>query len=177
MQFPFSVRVHRLQLPAENAIIRAEQIVNKDFMLNGLEYGRTLPIAHCYIGSTPTKEMKKNFSANLLFLLVLNLLIKPVYVFGIEVGIQNEVGPSEYGLYYAMFNFTFLFNVLLDMGINNFQKIKVAEDSDAGMKNMATLLPLKLGLAVLYMGVTVTVAFLFGFEERYWYFIGWLMVF
>ena len=121
--------------------------------------------------------MKKNFSANLLFLLVLNLLIKPVYVFGIEVGIQNEVGPSEYGLYYAMFNFTFLFNVLLDMGINNFQKIKVAEDSDAGMKNMATLLPLKLGLAVLYMGVTVTVAFLFGFEERYWYFIGWLMVF
>jgi O-antigen/teichoic acid export membrane protein len=120
--------------------------------------------------------MKKNFSANLLFLLVLNLLIKPVYVFGIEVGIQNEVGPSEYGLYYAMFNFTFLFNVLLDMGINNFQKIKVAENSDAGMKNMATLLPLKLGLAVLYMGVTVTVAFLFGFEERYWYFIGWLML-
>lgn len=120
--------------------------------------------------------MKKNFSANLLFLLVLNLLIKPVYVFGIEVGIQNEVGPAEYGLYYAMFNFTFLFNVLLDMGINNFQKIKVAEDSNVGMKNMATLLPLKLGLAIIYMIVTVSVAFFFGFEERYWYFIGWLML-
>ena len=57
--------------------------------------------------------MKRNFSVNLLFLVVLNLLIKPIYVFGIEVGIQNTVGPAEYGLYYAMFNFTFLFNVVL----------------------------------------------------------------
>ena len=120
--------------------------------------------------------MKKNFSANLIFLVVLNLLVKPIYVFGIEVGIQNEVGTEAYGLYYAMFNFTFLFNVLLDIGINNYQKIKVAEDSVSGIGNMSTLIPLKVLLAGVYMIVTVAVAALIGFESQYWFFIGWLMV-
>ena len=120
--------------------------------------------------------MKKNFSANLVFLIVLNLLIKPIYVFGIEVGIQNEVGTSDYGLYYAMFNFTFLFNVLLDMGINNFQKIKVAEHAESGIDNMTTLIPLKLVLAGVYMLVTIIAAWVIGFEGRYWYFIGWIML-
>ncbi len=128
------------------------------------------------VGIPPTTRMKKNFSANLLFLIALNLLIKPIYLFGIEVGIQNTVGTSDYGLYYAMFNFTFLFNVLLDMGINNYQKIKVAENTQLGLGNMATLLPLKLVLGVVYMLVTVVVALIIGFETRYWYFIAWLML-
>ncbi|MEZ4721290.1 MAG: polysaccharide biosynthesis C-terminal domain-containing protein [Flavobacteriales bacterium] len=120
--------------------------------------------------------MKKNFTANLFFLVVLNLLIKPIYIFGIEVGIQNSVGPAEYGLYYAMFNFTFLFNVLLDMGINNFQKIKVAQHAESGIANMASLVPLKMELAAVYMLVTVVIAMVMGFDERYWFFIGWLML-
>lgn len=119
--------------------------------------------------------MKRNFSVNLLFLVVLNLLIKPIYVFGIEVGIQNTVGPAEYGLYYAMFNFTFLFNVVLDMGINNFQKIKVAEDNLMGIRNMTTLLPLKAVLSLLYFAVTIGAALIIGFEGRYWFFIVVLM--
>ena len=64
--------------------------------------------------------INKNFSINLVFLLGLNLLVKPIYLFGVELGVQNAVGAEDYGLYYAMFNFTFLFNVLLDLGINNF---------------------------------------------------------
>ncbi|MEQ9186964.1 MAG: oligosaccharide flippase family protein [Cryomorphaceae bacterium] len=113
---------------------------------------------------------------NLIFLLALNLLVKPFYLFGIEVGVQNEVGAEEYGLYYAMFNFTFLFNVLLDLGINNYQKISVAQDEEVGLGNMATLLPMKLSLSGLYMIVTVMAALLLGFEGRYWLFIGWLML-
>jgi O-antigen/teichoic acid export membrane protein len=120
--------------------------------------------------------VNKNFSINLIFLLGLNLLVKPFYLFGVEVGVQNAVGAEDYGLYYAMFNFTFLFNVLLDLGINNFQKIKVAQDPDAGMQNMATLLPMKILLSVLYMVITVIAALLIGFKGEYWFFIGWLML-
>lgn len=129
-----------------------------------------------YFALHPLDGMKKNFSLNLFFLLGINLLIKPVYLFGIEVGVQNAVGPAEYGLYYAMFNFTFLFNVVLDMGINNFQKIKVAEDTASGIQNMATLIPLKVVLALVYMLVTVSVAAVIGFDDRYWFFIGWIML-
>ncbi|MEX2597566.1 MAG: oligosaccharide flippase family protein [Salibacteraceae bacterium] len=121
-------------------------------------------------------EAKHNFSLNLIFLLALNLLVKPFYLFGIEVDVQNTVGASDYGLYYAMFNFTFLFNVLLDLGINNYQKIKVSQDAKSGMQNMATLLPMKLLLSAMYMLITVIVAWIIGFEGRYWFFIGWLMV-
>lgn len=120
--------------------------------------------------------MSKKFSINLLILLALNLLIKPVYLFGVEVGVQNAVGAESYGLYYAMFNFTFLFNVLLDLGINNYQKIKVAQHATAGLQNMATLLPLKLVMSGVYMLVTIVVALIIGFETEYWFFIGWIMI-
>lgn len=120
--------------------------------------------------------INKNFSINLVFLLGLNLLVKPIYLFGVELGVQNAVGAEDYGLYYAMFNFTFLFNVLLDLGINNFQKIKVAQDADLGIQNMATLLPMKFLLSISYMVITVIAALLIGFEGEYWFFIGWLML-
>ncbi|MDB4105876.1 oligosaccharide flippase family protein [Salibacteraceae bacterium] len=120
--------------------------------------------------------VNRNFSINLIFLLGLNLLVKPFYLFGVEVGVQNAVGAEDYGLYYAMFNFTFLFNVLLDLGINNFQKIKVAQDAESGMQNMATLLPMKILLSGLYMVVTIVAALIIGFEGDYWFFIGWLMI-
>jgi O-antigen/teichoic acid export membrane protein len=120
--------------------------------------------------------MSKKFSINLLILLALNLLIKPVYLFGVEVGVQNAVGAENYGLYYAMFNFTFLFNVLLDLGINNYQKIKVAQHATSGLENMPTLLPLKLVMSGVYMLVTILTALFIGFEAEYWFFIGWIMV-
>lgn len=121
-------------------------------------------------------DMNKKFSLNLVFLLALNVLVKPFYLFGIEVGVQNAVGAEDYGLYYAMFNFTFLFNVLLDLGINNYQKIKVAQHAESGMQNMSNLIPIKLTMALVYMVVTVIVALFFGFEKKYWFFIGWLML-
>jgi O-antigen/teichoic acid export membrane protein len=121
-------------------------------------------------------EHKQKFSLNLIFLLALNLLVKPFYLFGVEVGVQNAVGANEYGLYYAMFNFTFLFNVLLDLGVNNFQKVTVAQDERQGLGNMSVLFPMKVLLSVFYMLVTVATAWALGFEGRYWFFIGWLML-
>ena len=107
--------------------------------------------------------MSKKFSVNLVILLALNLLIKPIYLFGVEVGVQNAVGAEQYGLFYAMFNFTFLFNVLLDLGMNNYQKIKVAQHAEIGMQNMTTLLPLKLVMSGVYMIVTIIAALIIGF--------------
>ncbi len=72
--------------------------------------------------------MPRPFLQNVGFLLALNLLIKPVFIFGIDLAVQNRVGPEAYGFYFALFNFAFLFNVLLDFGINNFNQRLVARD-------------------------------------------------
>ncbi|MFI5220594.1 MAG: polysaccharide biosynthesis protein, partial [Bacteroidia bacterium] len=61
--------------------------------------------------------MQKKFITNLGFLLFLNLLIKPFWILGIDRSVQNTVGAEIYGQYYALFNFSFLLNILLDIGI------------------------------------------------------------
>ena len=38
------------------------------------------------------------------WILLLNLLIKPFWILGIEVGVQNAVSTSEYGIYITLFN-------------------------------------------------------------------------
>jgi hypothetical protein len=46
--------------------------------------------------------MQKKFLSNLALILVLNLLIKPFAIFGIDATIQNRIGAQEYGLYFSL---------------------------------------------------------------------------
>ena len=57
--------------------------------------------------------MKRKFLTNLGFLLFLNLLVKPFWIFGIDRTVQNMAAPGEYGFYFTILNFTFLFNNFL----------------------------------------------------------------
>lgn len=97
--------------------------------------------------------MKKRFITNLALLIFLNLLIKPFWFFGIEVGVQNRVGEEIYGFYFSLFNFAFILNILLDLGINNFNNRSIARDHDLLPDNLAAIVPLKLMLAFLYAGI------------------------
>ena len=75
-----------------------------------------------------TLALKKRFITNLVLLIFLNLLIKPFWFFGIEVGVQNRVGEEIYGFYFSLFNFAFILNILLDIGINNFNNRAISRD-------------------------------------------------
>ncbi|HNY63067.1 MAG TPA: oligosaccharide flippase family protein [Bacteroidales bacterium] len=109
--------------------------------------------------------MKQNdFVFNIFFLLFLNLLIKPFWVLGIDVGVQNRVGAEQYGLYFAVFNFTFLFNTILDMGITNFNNRNIARHNHLLQKHISGIITLKLLLAALYLLITFVAAFFIGYE-------------
>ena len=99
--------------------------------------------------------MKKKFVANLAFLLGLNLLIKPFWIFGIDRSVQNAVGASEYGMYYVLFNFSFLFNILLDAGITNFNNRNIAQNQQLVTKHLSGIILLRLLLAVVYIGISL----------------------
>jgi len=94
--------------------------------------------------------MRKNFIANISFLLLLNLLIKPFWILGVDRGVQNALGPEVYGVYFALFNFSYLFQVILDFGINNYNNRLIARAPEKLGSQLFTTLVLKVLLGIVY---------------------------
>jgi len=110
--------------------------------------------------------MQKKFLTNLGLILFLNLLIKPIYVFGIEKAVQEQVGTAAYGIYFAIFNFSFLLTILLDFGITNFNNKNIAQNSHLFTKHFSSLFTLKLILAVIYIVIVVLAGLVIGYDSR-----------
>jgi len=94
--------------------------------------------------------LKKRFLTNLALLVALNLLIKPFWFFGIEVSVQNRVGEEMYGFYFSLLSFTFLSNILLDLGISNYNNRAIARDHSKLKDHLAAIIPLKFILFLIY---------------------------
>jgi O-antigen/teichoic acid export membrane protein len=108
--------------------------------------------------------MQKKFITNLAFLLFLNLLIKPFWLLGIDRTVQNVIGAEAYGQYYALFNFSFLFNILLDIGITNFNNRNISQNRHLLDKHLSGIIMLRLVLALLYIIVSLVASFLIGYN-------------
>lgn len=103
--------------------------------------------------------MRKNFITNIGFLLLLNLLVKPFWILGIDRSVQNAIGAEAYGTYFALFNFAFLFQVVLDFGINNYNNRQIAGKPELLSTSLMSTLVLKVILSVIYTLLVFIVAF------------------
>ncbi len=110
--------------------------------------------------------MQKKLLSGLFWILLLNLLIKPFWILGIETGVQNAVGPEEYGFYFTIFNLAYIFNILLDLGVTNFNTRNIAQHPKLIDKHLPGMLGLKIALLGLYLAVTFTVGLLSGYGSR-----------
>jgi O-antigen/teichoic acid export membrane protein len=110
--------------------------------------------------------MQRKFLKNLALLLVLNLLIKPFWIFGIDRTVQNTVGADEYGFYFAVFNFSFLFSILLDFGITNFNNKNIAQNTHLLKKHLSHIMSLKILLFGLYLLFTIGGAFFIQYSRE-----------
>ncbi len=108
--------------------------------------------------------MKKKFITNLALLLFLNLLIKPFWIFGIDLEVQNRVGANDYGLYISLFNFSLLLNVILDLGITNYNNRKISQNHSLISKYFSSIVAIKFLLAFAYAAVSFGLAFLIGYD-------------
>lgn len=108
--------------------------------------------------------MKKKFLSNLLLLVFLNLLIKPFWFFGIEVAVQNRVGEAMYGFYFSLFNFAFILNILLDLGITNFNNRAVSRDPSRLLTHLSGIVPLKFLLSIFYAIVVFGTGAIIGYD-------------
>ncbi len=118
--------------------------------------------------------MQKKFIINLFFLIGINLLVKPFWIFGIDRTVQNVVGAADYGLYFAVMNFSFLFGFMLDFGLTGFNNRSVAQHEHMAGKYTGSILGMKSALALFYALISFVAAFLIGYDTLHFKLLIWL---
>ncbi len=118
-------------------------------------------------------DVKRKFTTNLLLLLALNLVVKPFWIFGIDRNIQNVVGPGEYGLFFALFNFSLLLNIALDFGLTNFNNREISQYPQLLSRYLSNMLAIRLIMALFYFAISLGAALLLGYTGRQL----WLLLF
>ncbi len=112
------------------------------------------------------KLVQKKFISNLVLIVLLNLLVKPISIFWIDASVQDRVGDEAYGLYFSLLNLTFLFNILLDLGINNFTTKNIAQYPHIVARYMGKLLSFRLFLFVLYATLVFGIGLGLGYNGK-----------
>lgn len=79
---------------------------------------------------------------------------------------MNKVGESEYGLFFAIFNFTYLFQILLDFGLQNYNNREVAADNSKIDELLPTIFSFKILLLVVYLILCVSFAYGLGYLSK-----------
>ncbi len=105
--------------------------------------------------------MQKRLYRNLIVLVFANLIIKPIWVFGVDLAVQNSVPSVDYGKYFILFNFSFLFHILLDLGINQYANKEVAQNNELVYTEFVNLLRVKILFSFVYVVISILAAFLF----------------
>ena len=118
--------------------------------------------------------MRKKLLSGLFWILLANLIVKPLWILGVEVGVQNAVGNATYGFYAALFNFSYIFNILLDFGITNYNTRNIAQHPQLIQKHLSGILGIKLCLLGLYLLVTFSVGLMMGYGSDEFRMFAWL---
>ena len=105
------------------------------------------------------------FYSSLLLLIVLNIVIKPFWIFGIDRQVQNATGAAEYGTYFSLLNLSIVFGFLLDWGLTNFVNRELAAKKTELQQHLGSLLLLKILFAILYTAIVILVAVLSGVKR------------
>jgi len=81
--------------------------------------------------------MKKGqFFQGLSWLLLLNVLIKPVWIFLIDREVQNTVGNQIYGSYFALFNLSYVLLFIADAGLTTMMVEQLASHVSSNTKQL-----------------------------------------
>lgn len=94
-------------------------------------------------------------------LVVLNFLIKPVWIFFIDRQVQNVVGHEVYGTYFAVLNLSIVLSFLADAGLTNMVNQQLATGTVFSLKQ---IIGYKVVLAILYAFIVFLIAFFSGLK-------------
>lgn len=120
--------------------------------------------------------MQRKFIFNLILVIAVNLLIKPIYIFGIELNVQNLIGAENYGLYYSLFNLTYIFSFILDPGITNYNNRNISQNVHLLDKNFSNISLAKSLLSILYIIILFVYGIVSNIKSDEWLILFMLML-
>ncbi|MBX7050629.1 MAG: oligosaccharide flippase family protein [Flavobacteriales bacterium] len=120
--------------------------------------------------------MKKTFISNLIVLVGLNLLVKPLYLLVVEAEIQNRTGADEFGMYFALLNITFILNILTDLGLTNHNTRFIASEASIQSKQLRHMMKLRAILALIFLFTTFIAGWILQYESGQITLLLWLAI-
>lgn len=109
--------------------------------------------------------MKRKFITNLILVIFLNLLVKPFWIFGIDRTVQNVAGADQYGFYFSLLSFSLLLNILLDIGITNFNNRAIAQEPSLISEYFSNIIILKILLGIIYAIICMGTGMIIGYND------------
>lgn len=110
--------------------------------------------------------MNNRFLKNIIFLLFINLLVKPFWILGVDRTVQNLVGDAAYGTYLAIFNFSYLFYIVLDIGLTNYNSKNIAQNNHLLSKYFVGISQAKILLSIGYFFIIFLVGIVIGYNTE-----------
>lgn len=113
--------------------------------------------------------LKRYFLSNFMVMMLLNVLVKPIWIFLIDRNVQLTVGHTEYGLYSALLSLTLIFSILLDLGITNYNNRHISTDNSLIHLSLPNMIVAKSIFSIFYFIIIFFVAFLFNYSGKAFY--------
>lgn len=110
--------------------------------------------------------MRLYFVKNLVFILSINFLVKPIWIFFIDRNVQNRVGHSEYGTYQALFNLGIIFQILLDYGLNSYNTRTISRFPHKISSLFPSIWTARLILSLVYAVLVLGLGLTLGYDSR-----------
>lgn len=110
--------------------------------------------------------MRNSFIVNITLLLLINVLIKPAYIFLVEIPVQNTVGNEVFGMYWTFLNLIYIFQLLTDLGTYNFTVSELPQQRDRFSHIFSNIVAARLALGVLFFLLMVGIGAVFGYWQQ-----------
>jgi O-antigen/teichoic acid export membrane protein len=110
---------------------------------------------------------KSNFYKGLSLLVVLNILIKPVWIFFVDRQVQNVSGHTNYGSYFSLFSLSIVLGFIADAGITSMMNRQLAMKQPGSVNELFNY---KIYLSLFYMAALVAICYYTGVHN-------WKMIF
>lgn len=102
---------------------------------------------------------------NLLFLFIINVVIKPIWIFGIDIPAQNKLGHVVFGEYASLLSLSLIFQILLDIGLQTYQSRQVGSNRDSISWLLPNSLVAKSFFSVFYLCILLLTGWLLDYSS------------